>query len=293
MNEPDNDILKQFGFGDDDELRKALSELENLKVKPKLSKEDAWAKFEQSLVMRGNVKPKPEIISFGTVWKIAASVLLIISVWMGFRSWNSKSVVTANNQTIAITLPDGSNVTLNAASKLNYRKFLWKQSRKVELSGEALFKVNKGSSFEVIALGKTIRVLGTEFDVLSRENYFEVKCISGKVEVQIPGTEKVVLTKGTAIRKDHTDKVPVKQDITSNSGSWVNGNFYYNDADLNLVFDEISRQFNVHINKNELSRRYTGYFNKKSLTEALNNVCIPMNLTYSMIKDSVIIKQGL
>jgi ferric-dicitrate binding protein FerR (iron transport regulator) len=292
MNEPGDDILKQFGFGDDEQLRKALSELDKLKTKPLQSKAEAWAKFEQSVVSRDNTKPKSNLITVGLVWKVAASILVLIAVWMGFNTWTNVTCLTANNQTREVILPDHSTVTLNAASTLNYKKFRWNASRQVELSGEALFKVTKGSSFEIFSLGKTITVLGTEFNVFSRENYFEVKCISGKVAVQIPGTEKIMLTKGTAVKKEHKDKAPVKFDVPSGEASWINGNFYYNDADLNLAFDEIARQFNVTISRNLPDRRYSGYFNKSGLKEALDHVCLPMNLTYNIIKDSVIIKQG-
>jgi ferric-dicitrate binding protein FerR (iron transport regulator) len=292
MNEPDNDILKQFGFGDDEQLRKTLSELENLKVKPTLSKDEAWAKFEQSLVSKSAVKSKSDVITFGTVWKIAASILLIIAVWLGFNAWNKIKYVTANGQTKTIVLPDNSTVTLNAASSFTCNKLGWKSSRKVELSGEAFFKVTKGGNFEITSLGNTIKVLGTEFNVYSRVNYFEVKCFSGKVEVQITGNAKTLLTKGTAVRKEAKDKVPTKFDVIKNGTTWINGNFYYNDADLNLVFDEIARQYNVHISKNALDRRYTGFFNRSDLKEALDHVCLPMGLSYSIIKDTVIIKQG-
>ena len=291
MKEPEDDILKQFGFGDDEQLRKTLSELDKLKVKPLRSKEDAWAKFEQSVTSRDNIKSKNNVVTFGIIGKIAASILLLIAIWMGFNAWNKVTCVTANNQIREIILPDHSTVTLNAASMLSYKKFRWNTSRKVELSGEALFKVTKGNNFEIFSLGKTITVLGTEFNVFSREKYFEVHCISGKVAVQIPGTEKIVLTKGAAVKKEHQEE-PVKFDAPTNKVSWINGNFSYNDADLNLVFDEIARQFNVIIARNLSDRRYTGYFNKSGLKEALDQVCLPMSLTYSIMKDTVIIKQG-
>ena len=292
MKEPEDDILKQFGFEDDELLRKTLSELDQLKVKPSLSKEEAWNRFEQAVVVRSNEKQRPNVITFGIVWKIAASILLILSLWLGLNAWNMASYATANNQVNEVVLPDNSTVRLNAASKLNYKKFRWNILRRVELSGEAYFKVNKGSSFEISTLGKTIKVLGTEFNVFSRENYFEVKCISGKVEVQIPGNEKIILTKGKALKKEPGDKAPTKFDITTNAATWINGDFYYNDTDINLVFDEIARQFNVYISRDKLDRRYTGYFNKSELKKALNSVCLPMGFTYSILKDTVMIKQG-
>ncbi len=293
MTEPENDILKQFGFPDDELLRNALSELDHLKVKSIKSKVEAWARFEKSVTSEAQVRLTPKVITFEKIWKIAASILLLLSLWMGFRTWNTTSKITSNNQVREIILPDNSRVTLNAASKISFNKFRWKSSRKVVLIGEALFKVNKGSSFEISTLGKTIRVLGTEFNVFSRDNYFEVKCISGKVEVQIPGSEQIFLTKGDAVKKEAGNNAPVKFKKTGNGATWINGEFYYHNADINLVLDEIARQFNVHISGEANNGRYSGYFNKTNLTKALNNVCLPMGMKYTISKDTITIRKGL
>jgi transmembrane sensor len=292
MKEPEGDILKQFGFGDDQLLREVLSGMDQLRVEPIISKEEAWARFGQSVTMRQGMKPESRVWTWGLAWKIAASVVVLLSAWLGFRAWNKTSYVTANSQVKEFKLPDNSTVMLNASSKLTFEKFKWETSRRVELSGEALFMVKKGTHFEITTRGKIIRVLGTVFNVFSRENYFEVRCISGKVEVQIPGSTKVLLTKGNAVKQEARGKGPVTFDVTTSTGAWINGDFYYTDAELRLVFDEIARQFNVHISGEMIDRRYSGYFNKSTLTEALNNVCLPMGLTYRISKDTVIIRKG-
>jgi ferric-dicitrate binding protein FerR (iron transport regulator) len=289
---PEDDILRQFGLEDDKELREALSCISEVKVNPGLSKEAAWQRFEQSIKEDSRQLPKARFFSFSIIWKAAASVAVIVSLWLGFNAWNKVSYITANSQVKEIELPDKSIVTLNAASSLKFDRMGWKSSRKVMLTGEALFKVRKGSSFEVSALGNTVRVLGTEFNVFSRE-YFEVKCISGKVQVQIPGARKIILDKGKAVRKT-TNELPQQYDISANAAGWINGDFYYNRTDLKTVFDEIARQFNVHIVTNTaMDRQYSGYFNKTDLERALRNICLPMGLQYKISNDSVIITKGI
>jgi ferric-dicitrate binding protein FerR (iron transport regulator) len=290
---PEDDILKQFGLEDDQALRDALACMDNITVKPNISKESAWERFEQSVEENSRQLPDTRSFSFKLVWKIAASVaVLVVSAWFAFNAWNNVTYTTDNKQIKEITLPDNSTVTLNAASSLSFRKFGWKSTRKVLLTGEGLFKVTKGNSFEVISQGNTVKVLGTEFNIFSRNNYFEVKCISGKVQVQIPGSQKIILNKGKAVRKSETE-TPQEFNITANNSSWVNGDFYFNRIDLNLVLDEIERQFDVQIGGDTImNRQYTGYFNKKDMNQALQNVCLPMGLNFKIINDTVIIKKG-
>ena len=83
-------------------------------------------------------------------------------------------------------LPDSSFVALNMGSELYYTKKGWQTERRVELKGEAFFKVKKGSIFEVETDQGIISVLGTEFNVKSWNNYFEVTCYSGLVRVKTP-----------------------------------------------------------------------------------------------------------
>jgi transmembrane sensor len=292
MKESEEDILKQFGLDDDPILREAMAGFDRMKVPPSISKEDAWARFEQSVVTKPQATPQARVVSLTWMWSVAASILCLIASGTGFYLWNKTSYSTANNEIKEIALPDHSTVTLNAASSLTFHKFRWKTSRKVELTGEALFNVTKGNGFRITTLGKTIQVWGTEFNVFSRNDYFEVKCLSGKVEVLIPGNKNIMLTRGNAVKKDAASKIPTTYNITTNEVSWIKGDFYYDGADFNLVLGEISRQFNVHIDADSIHRRYTGYFNKSNLTEALNSVCLPMGLQYHISNDSVIIRQG-
>ncbi len=74
---------------------------------------------------------------------------------------------TANGQRASITLPDGSTVALNVASRLDVPTDYGRGNRTVRLSGEALFTVrhHDGAPFSVVAGGITARVLGTAFIV--------------------------------------------------------------------------------------------------------------------------------
>ena len=62
------------------------------------------------------------------------------------------------------------------------------------------------------------------------------------------------------------------------------------------MLDEVSRQFDVTIKADGVDptvRNYTGFFKRDHLVQALDLVCIPMELTYQISTDStsVIIKK--
>ena len=66
-----------------------------------------------------------------------------------------------------ITLEDGTEVWLNAETTLRYPETFDGDERRVEVSGEAYFKVAKNAEkpFYVVSGGQEVRVLGTEFNV--------------------------------------------------------------------------------------------------------------------------------
>ena len=186
-------------------------------------------------------------------------------------------------QTLTVVLPDNSEVKLNSESKLSYKVFRWKKKRKVKFEGEAFFRVEKKGAFEVECGNKKIRVLGTQFNLFSRQDSFEVQCFSGKIKI-MDNNADVILNSGMAVKSG-------KNNILSNpyifktlrAASWRNGEFYFNRESLSNVFKEIERQFDVKIVGQEIDNRlYTGYFKNTNLNNALELVCLPMGLKYTI-----------
>ncbi|MGH2644379.1 MAG: FecR family protein, partial [Chitinophagaceae bacterium] len=112
-----------------------------------------------------------------------------------------------------IELPDGTDVWLNADSKLSYNNEFNDKNRDIYLDGEAYFQVKKDASapFTVNAGGITIKVLGTVFNVSAYKTDPDIQTtlISGKVQVSLnddPG-KKIILTpheKLTVMNEQHT-----------------------------------------------------------------------------------------
>jgi len=225
--------------------------------------------------------PIIQLKSYKILYRIAALFVIGFSSFFLFLFANSTTVNTLASQKTNIELPDASNVTLNAASTIHFNKFLWNFKRKVDLEGEAFFKVQKGSKFDVITSGGIVSVIGTQFNVKNRANYFEVKCYEGIVSVETDGKSHR-LTKGNTIRvvdnrivADTTDNIEPK---------WINNSSSFKSVPLLEVINEVERQYNISINtqKVDTDQIYTGGFVHDNLDQALKAITVPFDLNYSI-----------
>lgn len=96
-------------------------------------------------------------------------------------------------QRIGIDLADGTHVWLNAGSRIEYPAVFGRGSRRVKVSGEAMFDVTHDAQrpFIVETYASTIEVLGTKFNVEADEaaDRFSTSLIRGKVKVSAEGQE--------------------------------------------------------------------------------------------------------
>lgn len=90
-------------------------------------------------------------------------------------------------QRIDLTLEDGTKVKMNSGAVLSYPAMFRKDSREVNLRGEAFFEVSHNSKrpFTVHTFASDIRVLGTKFNVNADEemNQFTTILLDGSVKV--------------------------------------------------------------------------------------------------------------
>ena len=252
------------------------------------SKEQIWMELEK----RMETEPVARTISLNRPWlrvAIAAGIALLmgISAFIGFYT---KTVNVPAGQHTEIYLPDNSRASLNAQSTISYKPFLWKLSRTVKFEGEAFFDVTKGKEFEVVSdKGKTV-VLGTTFNIYSRNSDYQVTCISGKVKVMKPGiSQSVTLGPGQQAALSPDGTLAIQSGIdTDRIVSWLNNKLSFTSVPLRKVFEEIGRQYGVIINiPEDLENTYTGTFVKDSSVEnVLNLVCRPFNLNFTPKSDN-------
>ncbi len=220
--------------------------------------------------------------------RIAAVIAISLGVYYTFFSTNLTEINTLAGEKTEINLPDESVVQLNAYTEIAYNEGKWDDKREVQLDGEAFFKVAKGKTFDVHTEDGIVTVVGTQFNVKQRENYFEVKCFEGKVRVTTE-TSNHLLIAGQTVSL-------INDEITSGLTSytqpqWINNTSVFEAVPLKEVLDELERQFNVEIQVEvvDTSRLFTGGFQHENLENALKMVTEPMNLTYIIVNSNQVL----
>ena len=151
-----------------------------------------YVRFKQSIQTK---KRRRYAIIFSRYAAIVA--ILILLTWFSSSYFHKEYNFTAYQQVLNVpagqraqlTLPDGSKVWLNAGSKLTYPS-IFKEERRVSLSGEGFFEVAKNANKPFIVSTHTIdiRAIGTKFNVFSYPNTKEstVYLQEGSVKVSFP-----------------------------------------------------------------------------------------------------------
>lgn len=186
-----NDLLdKYLNDNATDEEIKILETIENLSISEvqKTIFENEVDKLEvRKSIYKGLKRKIGHERSTWPMVKIAASIILIVSMGsISLFSLNTETTfITNNSKTYKVyTLKDGSEITLNANSSLDYNNNS-KGFRRAYLEGEAFFKIarNKKKPF-VITTGKVqTRVLGTSFNIRETDSIIVVTVATGLVEV--------------------------------------------------------------------------------------------------------------
>lgn len=161
------------------------------------------------------------------------------------------TLTTPRGGTFRVTLPDGSNVWLNAASSLRYPTSFKGGERLVAVQGEAYFEIaqNAQHPFKVKINDKTtIVVLGTSFNVnaYANENSIATTLFSGAVRMQ-QGNEQVTLHPGQQARTGLTAIETVQNIDTAQVLAWKNGLFDFHNATLPEVMRQLARWYDIEV----------------------------------------------
>ena len=206
--------------------------------------------FDEDTVLKSimsHKKTDTKIIPLYKKWfvKVAAVLVLGLGITVLMQNASRETQYASHGQKTSFSLPDKSEVVLNAESEINYKTNNWDKHRSLELKGEAYFKVAKGKSFVVTtSLGK-ITVLGTQFNVKSRNNRLDVSCFEGKVKVNYKNQE-ICITKGQAISYENGNPIEIpKSDITE--PEWMHNELAFKKERIDNIISELNRHYNVTI----------------------------------------------
>jgi transmembrane sensor len=173
--------------------------------------EEAYQRVRARNKETGTYFSRPRFIQ--VTWHRAAAVLIPFMLLGGLLTKFLFTPASAARETLTVfevpygskstvVLPDGSNVILNAGSKLTYNNEFGYKHRNLKLLGEGYFKVakNKALPFIVHTDNITVKATGTEFDVKAypEDKTVETILVEGSVEVnktlkKATGTKPLVL----------------------------------------------------------------------------------------------------
>lgn len=274
-----DDLKKSGNFKDLEKIAHYSTQLEA----PKVDAEAALHAFR----LKQKQKPKVRTLNFKPYLKYAAILVVMLSVTFLTFFNNNKSFNTSIAETQTITLPDNSQVMLSAVSSLSYNKKKWKNDRDLELDGEAFFKVSKGRKFTVKTSVGEIQVLGTQFNVKERDNYFEVQCYEGLVAVTFNG-ETVKLSKGKSFRVVN-NAIELVDDFSSIQPSWLSQESTFVKVPLKYVIADLENYYNIKVITQSINteKLFTGTFTHNNKDIALQSITIPLKLSYKTEGDTV------
>jgi len=251
--------------------------------KPEVDAEALFDKVQSKITENTAVKSDSKIRWF-RVASVAAAAAAFLFVF-NFLTPAQTTIDTFNGEVFSHNLPDDSSVKLNDNSSIKYKENFNKK-RKLFLDGEAFFEVEKGSQFLVVTDNGLVEVLGTSFNVFSREDHFVVSCKTGKVEVSANGNSAILLP-GQMVRL-RSKKFELNDTQISAIGAWDLEETHFDNAPLNEVLSSLAAKYNLSLTAfpSEASQmNYTGNYVHNDLDKALKMICLPMGVKYHISED--------
>ena len=226
---------------------------------------------------------------FQPMVRVAAVIVMIIIGYLLIFGDSATIIDSGMAQKTELFLPDNSAVVLNASSTISYIEKQWQEERKVNLKGEAYFKVAKGSRFDVITTAGVVTVLGTQFNIKVRDNYFEVICYEGLVAVN--SNDETVELPPNHLFRIINGEVFTESNLKETAPSWLINESSFISVPYEQVIKEFERQYNVVITTNEvdLEQLFTGRFTHNDISLALKSISLPFNLSYELEEDQHIV----
>lgn len=245
--------------------------------KRKSSHREAFLKKMQSVKKRkANTKI---LLKYAAVFLIGVSSVLVF--------FANQNIITANGNTKIVSIFDGSTIKLAPNSSLSYNSVLYFFNRKVTLEGNAFFNVIPGNSFTVNSPNGEVSVLGTSFNIIDREDYFNVVCFTGKVAVK--ANKQEVILKPLEGFENLSNKKSKFNNASKDPSN--NSYLYLNQVPLPIVLKELSNFYNVTFNTDAVSLEgtYNGLLINDNIELALKNVLYPFNFDFEWQKDNFIV----
>lgn len=294
----DSEYEKLTNYLQDDKNRKSFEDAKlEWEIHPELDERGAANLARLRYTINRGMSKKTNMQLARRLWVRVASVaaILVIGLLLGsaltYLISSTKGTAeqlvfrTPRGEKSMVTLPDGSEVWLNANSSLVYNSFS-SDRRQVELKGEAFFKVarNEKVPFVVKTNECDIEVLGTTFNVMAYDEFGrkEITLLTGKVHVQTASAERMLKPGQVLILED--DQLRVAEVTASEAAAWVDNKFNFRNIPLSELMKRLENWYDVDItleNKTGKDVSFTGTFkNEETIWQVLDAIQVYTPIQY-------------
>jgi len=261
---------------------------------------DIWKSIEKEEI---EVRKRTTVIMWKIGLAVAAAMMIVIVKLLFWTSPLSQPAPLAAIHAIkkgnhVICLPDGTTVTLSAASSLSYSHAFTGSTREVYLEGQAFFDVRRDSlrPFLVHAGKVNVTVLGTAFNVKAStvEDDITVTVKRGKVRVSDPERTLGTITPRQQVIYNKQSQRASQGSVDSDSYlDWRNDDCFCDNLTMTEVTAILEERFNVSISVDEQvagADRFTATFSRlETLDQALKSICEFNGATYKYDRQKAIV----
>jgi ferric-dicitrate binding protein FerR (iron transport regulator) len=198
-------------------------------------------------------------------------------------------------QSYKINLSDGTEVWLNAATKLRF-PFAFGSRREVYIEGEAFFKVAKDAArpFIVNTPLTTIQVLGTSFNVNTyHAGKVQTALVDGRVKTNNKQGMEEDLKPGVMATYNQNSGFTTGRFDEEELLSWREGIYYYHKIPLGALLEEASRFYGIKfsVNMEEANEKYiTGLMDRNRLDDFLSDLQTTAKINFTVQNKEIIVR---
>lgn len=255
------------------------SYVRTLRVPSHQTSEIAYQSLQQRIANQQEITNPPfgkkRILHIAT--SIAASILILILVkWM--LPTEKLQLNNTSNQGATLMLPDQSRIVLSQNSEVIYIENRF--NRKIQLTGEAYFEINKGKKLTVeTSLGK-VTVLGTRFQVSTNSESMQTTCYEGIVKVESnlqPQAE--LLESGNSIAITTTEYTRTEVENSHPEQAYFSRHYF--NVIPQVVLTDMENFFGVQIEfQSQHEHHFSGTFHTPQVSEALDILCLSLGFNW-------------
>lgn len=237
---------------------------------------------------------------------LRVAAMIVVAFGLGYF-WQSEktegpiamqTISVPAGQCVNVTLPDGSNIWLNAQTTIQYPVSFNKGNRQVKLDGEAYFDVAKDSKRPFIVNTKecSVEVLGTKFniDAYSSRDKFETVLMEGSVKVSMldDPTQAVSLKPNNKVYRSN-GKLLTQKVSNYERYRWKEGLICFVDEPFKVVMEDFEKFYGLTIvvnNQKVTQYLYTGKFKQTDGVDyALSLLQKNIHFTYQRDRENHIV----